>query len=762
MSMASRFRSALPACLAVAALRPQVPTPNAHEIPFRHAIIDDEARQAPKFYGDCKAVGDIDGDGYPDIVWAGSVLAWYRYPGWNKTVIAKAGQEFTTDMQAGDMDGDGDLDIVVPDGEKGSIAWFENPRPAADPGNPAKWQDHFIGMQGAWAHDVEVGDVNGDGKLDVLTRKKETLLWLQRGPDSFERIEIAGTLENGEGSALADLNRDGRLDIVQGGYWMECPADPRGRWTRHDIDTNWPRQIAVTAADLNLDGRLDVIVGPAESAGRLVWYEAPAEAAAGRWTTHLIDDGAAYLHTFKAADINNDGVLEVIAAEMHQSEKKRVLVYYRQKGKWQQQAIAATGSHNLRIADIGSDGDIDIVGANWGGPHHPLEMWENLIVDRPKKEPGWSYQQVDARRARWGDFAAPSWNRYFGLAFGDVNGDRRLDIAAGRYFYRNPGREGAPWPRVDFGRNVDAMLITEIGGRAGVIAEALPDVFWMRPRDGQGSAWDAVRIGSVPATEHVNSQGYALAQIVRGGRPEVLLTGAGGIYSFEIPDRPGSGEWRRTRIAADTSEEGIAPADYDGDGLVDVAASGKEGREVFWFRNPGSGAPDWERRAIGKTAEWADRFAPADINGDGRIDVVVAEECAYWGASVYWYENPGKAPGEWKRHTVSKQYSTNAMDVFDVNRDGSIDIITNEHRGSRKLAWWENRGRGSAWVEHVVDTGKEGHLGARPVDLEGNGRLSIASICWDTWWNLHLWRRQGMRANRANPGVVVRRTGPVE
>jgi hypothetical protein len=732
------------AAVPVLAMAMQAPAPDPFQVPFRHIVIDDNVTKGGDFHGDCKGAGDIDGDGYPDIVFAGSELAWYRYPNWSKTVIARAEQEFSTDMQVADMDGDGDPDIVVPDGKQGKIWWFENPRPKGDAGKPEQWKRHLVGMQGSFAHDVEVGDVDGDGKMDVLTRKKQTLLWLQRGPDKFDRVEIKGALEGGEGSALADINGDGRLDIVQNGYWMECPKDPvNGEWLRHEFAAGWGRQIAVTVADLDQDQAPDIVMGPAESAGKLVWYEHPEDPINGKWTEHLIDDDVSHLHTFKVADINNDGVQEVVAAEMQQSKSKRVVVYFKQKGKWKQEVIATTGSHNLRLADIGADGDIDIIGANWGGPHHPLEMWENRLIERPALEPGWRYQLIDSKRARWGDFAKPFWNRYLGLAFGDVTGDRRKDIVSGRYFYRNPGRDGAPWARVDFGRNVDAVLMVDADGdgRAEVIAEALPDVYWMKPRDRQGNAWDAVKIGTVPATQHVNSQGYALAQIVRGGKPEVLLSGGDGLYMFEIPAKPGAGAWKRTRIGAGTSEEGIAPADFDGDGKIDVASSDKDGHQVFWLRNPGDGSEDWQRIPIGKTERWADRFASADINGDGRPDVIVTEECAYWGASVYWFENPGKAGGEWKRHTVVQQFSSNAMDVYDMNGDGAMDIVVNEHRGSRKLAWWENQEHGSRWVEHVIDTGKEGHLGARVVDLDGDGRLAIVDIAWDTWPNMHMWRQ---------------------
>lgn len=138
-----------------------------------------------------------------------------------------------------------------------------------------------------------------------------------------------------------------------------------------------------------------------------------------------------------------------------------------------------------------------------------------------------------------------------------------------------------------------------------------------------------------------------------------------------------------------------------------------------------------------------DRFAIADINGDGRNDIVVTEEMgpAVPEANTYWFEQPANptAP-EWPRHTVATQFTTNAMDVADIDRDGDPDIITGEHRGTKKVIIWENPGDGSSWTPHLVSEGKESHLGARVVDLDGDGDLDIVSICWDAFQDLHLWR----------------------
>jgi hypothetical protein len=70
---------------------------------------------------------------------------------------------------------------------------------------------------------------------------------------------------------------------------------------------------------------------------------------------------------------------------MHQgADPDEVAVYInRQKGvSWIKQVVSTKGSHYIQAADIGADGDIDLVGANWSGSYQPIEMWLNKLSDR--------------------------------------------------------------------------------------------------------------------------------------------------------------------------------------------------------------------------------------------------------------------------------------------------------------------------------------------------------------------------------------------
>ena len=196
---------------------------------------------------------------------------------------------FGGDLTTADINADGFPDIIVPDskngGNNGSLSWFENPA-----GNLTDtWTEHVIdtwsgtgtGNQIAHMSEVDAGDINGDGKIDIVTRDINhgvfVLLQKTAGPagSAWENRRFIPTNPR-EGLDLFNPDGDADLDIILNGVWLETPANPlTGTYTLHTYGAAWyppgnsnaeirdyACQIAV--ADFNGDTRDDIAISNSE------------------------------------------------------------------------------------------------------------------------------------------------------------------------------------------------------------------------------------------------------------------------------------------------------------------------------------------------------------------------------------------------------------------------------------------------------------------------------------------------------------------
>lgn len=347
------------------------------ELQFEHVAVDN---QGPRSIW-LKSTGDLDGDGRIDLLAGGhdlGGLVWYRNPSWAKATIAPEGV-FSTDAEVGDVDRDGDNDVVAL--MQSEVVWFENPT----------WRLHAIG--GKVLHDVELADLDADGDLDIVARNQSEFggggevlhFYRQDTPTSWTYRSLS--IAKGEGLLLADLDRDGDLDVIVNSSWYENAKDIiNGSWTEHRYTTSWThRNVCIAAADIDRDGRVDIVLSPSELAGgtyRLSWFEAPADPRAGNWEEHVVKNSVeTVLHFAGAADFDLDGTVDIVTAEMQQgADPDEITVYLNVKGDglaWEPKVLATGGSHSMRMVDVDADGDMDLYGANW--QENLVELWLNQI-----------------------------------------------------------------------------------------------------------------------------------------------------------------------------------------------------------------------------------------------------------------------------------------------------------------------------------------------------------------------------------------------
>ncbi|MCA9079765.1 MAG: VCBS repeat-containing protein [Planctomycetaceae bacterium] len=227
----------------------------------------------------------------------------------------------------GDVDGDGQLDLIANSGQPtgpfaNSAAWLEVPD---DPRQDQPWPRHIFADHDApgLSHYLGIGDINGDGRADLTLAAKggpqdesglgEWFAWWEAPEDPrqvFRKHELPGPQPGATNMHPGDLNGDGKVDLLasrghgRGLLWYENPS-----WTVHEIDDTLLSPHCLQVADLDRDGDLDAATCAYESE-LAAWFENDGR---GNFTKHIIaTQQAAY--DIRAIDMDGDNDLDLLIA----------------------------------------------------------------------------------------------------------------------------------------------------------------------------------------------------------------------------------------------------------------------------------------------------------------------------------------------------------------------------------------------------------------------------------------------------------------
>jgi len=294
-----------------------------------------------KFHAEAAGIGDIDKDGHGDAVYG---PYWYAGPGFQERHEIYPAKDFDPNGYSnnfmtgvGDVDGDGWLDVLVNEWPGKEVAWFRNPGrdTAAVRAGTGGWAKHLV-------HPVvdneapDFLDVTGDGRAELVFHTGGVLGYAapsdKTGTERWtftpcSEKENWGQYQHGLG--VGDVNGDGRADLLMAGGWWEQPAPVAAgatppAWTKHPFAFGKGGGQMHTD-DIDGDGDLDVITSLAGHEYGLSWFEQVKKDGGIDFVEHRILsdkadeklDGVQFsqLHSVGLVDVDGDGLKDIVTGK---------------------------------------------------------------------------------------------------------------------------------------------------------------------------------------------------------------------------------------------------------------------------------------------------------------------------------------------------------------------------------------------------------------------------------------------------------------
>lgn len=323
---------------------------------------------------------DFNGDGRPDVIAdvggksAKTIL--FVAPNWEQIVLDDNHGQRYIHSETWDIDRDGRSDYVAAAYNPGNIVWYRQPRDATK-----AWDRRMIDNQIHGIHGIIRGDVNQDGRLDLLATSAQpkgdfpnSLAWFAAPANPLEAstwqrnifaVEDAPGLTHYLG--FGDIDGDGLPDAVTGAKggptdssgkgewfaWWQAPTNPTLPWTKHSLPGKHPGATNIHPADVNADGKMDLVASRGHGTG-VICFIAP------EWQIQTIDPEIKEPHCLQTVDIDKDGDIDVVTCAFG----SKVCVWYENNGFGQfVRHVVGTDqeAYDIRVVDLDADGDNDFL-----------------------------------------------------------------------------------------------------------------------------------------------------------------------------------------------------------------------------------------------------------------------------------------------------------------------------------------------------------------------------------------------------------------
>jgi hypothetical protein len=189
-------------------------------------------------------------------------------------------------------------------------------------------------------------------------------------------------------------------------------------------------------------------------------------------------------------------------------------------------------------------------------------------------------------------------------------------------------------------------------------------------------------------------------------------------------------KFKKQVIHREFISEGVAVADVNNDGLLDILAGPN------WFE-----APEWKIHQITTpvkydfTKEWSDSFLNfvSDVNEDGWVDLIVFD---FPGKEVRWFQNPGQGDELWTIHLIDSTARNESPMMVDIDHDSRADLVFGT--GEDQLTWFEPQGQHKiTWNKTAISPEKAAGastfshgLGFGDIDEDGMSDILTTSGWW--------------------------------